>query len=99
MKICEDLLEMTKIKNINRDKIKPDTAVLYDQLSLSVIKNVDTSSDDALKNEFLYLIGRYKSEQKEDLKEDFARKIKEAEQKGDTEELRRLLKEFSSLIK
>jgi hypothetical protein len=40
-----------------------------------------------------------KSDQKEGLKETFARKIRDAEENGDKEGVKKLLAEFASLIK
>ncbi len=93
------LLEMVKSGNIDRDKIKPEFSSVYDQLSLQVIADIDPSADLAIQEELLYLLGRQKSEKKENIKEEFARKIKVAERAGDKEKLRELLVEFSALIK
>lgn len=93
------LLEMIKGGNIDRDKVKADLRVIYDQLSIQALENLDSSNEDAVSQEFLYLAGRQKSELKEGIKEDFARRIKTAESAGDKEKLKKLLAEFSDLIK
>ncbi|MFA7253085.1 MAG: DNA primase [Patescibacteria group bacterium] len=93
------LLEMIKKKEINREKVKPEITTSYDQLAITAIQDLDSSQEDALLHECQYLLGRLRSDQKESLKENFAQKIREAEQKGDKETLKKLLADFSTLIK
>lgn len=93
------LIDLIKSGSLDRSQIKPEEATLYDQMSMTALTGLDPSNEDALKEELEYLVGREKSEQKESIKEEFARKIKEAESQGDKEALKRLLAEFSSLIK
>lgn len=92
-------LEQIKTGNIERDKVKPDFASIYDQLSLRVVADIDPSADQAMVEEVMYLLGRLNSDKKEDIKEEFAKKIKAAEIAGDKEKLKSLLTEFSDLIK
>lgn len=94
-----DIFAMIKQGEIRREKIKPEKAGVYDQLALIALQNIDASDEDSLHEEIAYLLGRFKSDQKEGIKDDFARKIKEAESRGDKEGLKRLLEEFSLLIK
>jgi DNA primase len=93
------LLEMIKKGNIERDKMKPEYISIYDQLSLQVLADMDPTADHAVEEELMYLLGRQNSDKKENIKEEFARKIKAAERAGDKEELKNLLAEFSALIK
>jgi len=93
------IFEMIGKKQIEREKIKPELAALYDQLAIIALSNINTEDDESARTELHYLLGRWRSEQKEDLKENFARKIKEAESRGDKEDLKKLLSEFSTLIK
>jgi len=93
------LLSAIKTGNIDRDKIKPESILMYDQLAISVLADIDQSADHAIEEELLYLLGRLNSEKKESIKEEFAKKIKAAERAGDKEKLKSLLVEFSALIK
>lgn len=93
------LIDQIKSGQIEREKIKPESSAIYDQLALLALENIDPENSDAIKEEFLYLIGRNRSDQKEGIKEEFAKKIKAAESRGDKEELKKLLLEFSTLIK
>jgi DNA primase len=93
------LFLMINNKAIDRTKIKQEFALVYDQLSLAALKDIDPSNKEAFTKELQYLIGRYKSEQKESIKKEFARKIKQAESLGQKDELKKLLLEFSNLIK
>ncbi len=98
-KYLVDLMAMAKAKEVDKEKIKPEFAAELDQLTITVLKDIDPEADGALLEETKYLLGRLRSEQKEAIKDDFARRIREAEQKGDKESLKKLLQEFSSLIK
>jgi DNA primase len=93
------LLEEARSGNIDRDKIKNEFKLIYDQLSIQALANLDASKGGAIEEELLYLIGRQRSEQKEHIKKEFAKKIKEAEARNDKEGLKKLLAEFSTLIK
>jgi DNA primase len=95
----QELVDMIKSGTVFREKIKPEIAAVYDQLAMGALRDLNPENPEAITEELLYLLGRYRSEQKEETKESFARKIKQAEQAGDVEELKRLLQEFSSLIK
>jgi DNA primase len=91
--------KMIKDKEIERDKIKPELAFILDQLAVSALENIDSDNTETISSELLYLIGRIKQDQKEDIKDTYARKIHEAESKGDKALVKKLLSEFSSLIK
>jgi DNA primase len=93
------ITDMIKTGCIEREKIKPELAAVYDQLSISALQNVNSEEEGAIQEEIEYLLGRLRSDQLETIKEQFAKKIKEAEAKGDKEGLKKLLCEFSSLIK
>ncbi|MFA6963101.1 MAG: DNA primase [Patescibacteria group bacterium] len=98
-KYLVDLLAMVKAKSVDKEKIRPEFAAELDQLTITVLKDIDPEADGALSEEIKYLLGRQRSDQKETIKDDFARRIREAEQKGDKELLKKLLQEFSTLIK
>ena len=93
------LAEMIKNKAIDKSKIKPEIANFYDQNTILALENVDARVDSSIREELTYLLGRLKSDQKEGLKETFARKIRDAEESGDKEGVKKLLAEFASLIK
>lgn len=95
----EPLLDQVLKREIEREKIKPEVASIYDQTAIIALENIDPENDEALALEVKYLLGRLRSENIEKVKEEFARKIKEAENKGDKEALKKLLLEFSNLIK
>lgn len=92
-------IEMVKKGEIAVDKIPPALGTQLDQLSVKTMADFNSNDEDVLKNEFNFLIGRLRSDAREDLRENFARKIREAEESGDKELVRKLLTEFSTLIK
>lgn len=92
-------IEMIKKGEIAVEKIPPALGTQLDQLSVKTMADFNSSDEDVLKNEFNFLIGRLRSDAREDLRENFARKIREAEESGDKELVRKLLSEFSTLIK
>ena len=94
-----EFIIMVKSNAIDKEKIKPEITAYLDQLAITVLKDIDPEADNSTRDEIKYLLGRLRSEQKESIKDDFARRIREAEQKGDKELLKHLLQEFSSLIK
>lgn len=95
----DDLFKMIKAGEILREKIKTEKAGLYDQLAVSALANTDPEKAESFAGELLYLSGRLRQDKSEKIKEEYARKIKAAEQSGDRELLKNLLSEFSSLIK
>lgn len=90
---------MIKEGKIEREKIAPELAIILDNLAMSTLKNINPDDEEIIHAEFLFLIGRLKSDQKEDIKEEYAKKISAAEKSGDKAGLKKLLDEFSSLIK
>ncbi|MCX6808680.1 MAG: DNA primase [Candidatus Berkelbacteria bacterium] len=93
------LVSAIKEKQLDKEKIKPDISNFYDQITMALLKTVNPEAENALLIELEYLLLRLKSEKKENLKETFARRIKEAEQTGDKNAVKKLLLEFSDLIK
>ena len=93
------LNSMIKDDKIEREKIPPELAIILDNLAFSTFKNLDPNEEEIIEAEFLFLIGRLKSDQKEGIKEEYAKKISEAEKSGDKAGLKKLLDEFTSLIK
>ena len=81
-----------------RMEINNELAKKLDQLSMLATEDLNTA-DDSLKEELQFLFLRLRSDQKEEIKVDFAKKIEEAEARGDKTEIKKLLQEFSALIK
>lgn len=92
-----DLLK--KSSSFDKESLKVEEITKLNQLAMLAVKDIDIADDDAVKSEIRFLIGRVKSEQKEHLKDDFAHKIQAAEESGDREKVKKLLAEFSDLIK
>lgn len=90
---------MIQQKNVERERVPSQEKNILDQLTLSVGETVDTGNEEAVKAEIIFLLKRWQGEKKEDLKNNFAEKIREAESQGDRERIKELLKEYSSLIK
>jgi len=90
---------LKKSSSFDKESLKVEEITKLNQLSMLAVKDLDIADDDALKSEIRFLIGRVKSEQKEHLKDDFAHKIQAAEESGDHKKVKKLLAEFSDLIK
>ena len=94
-----NFIEMIKKDEINKEKL-PESEVNRLSGNLMIMgEEIDLSDPEIISAEISYLSKRIESDQKEDLRESFAKKIKEAETRGDKEAIRDLLNEFSSLIK
>ena len=92
---------ITIIKSSLLDSAKLDQEDLnqLNQLAMGATKDIDDASDENLENELKSLFGHLGADQKEKIKADFAQKIQEAEVSGDKEKLKKLLEEFSELLK
>lgn len=90
---------LKKDSDFKKEGIALEEITKLNQISMQAVKDIDVADSNALKNEIEFLIGRVRSEQKENLKDDFARKIQAAEASGDRNEVKKLLSEFSNLIK
>lgn len=95
----EDLIQQIGSGKIEREKIKPERQAIYDQLAILALENIDSEDDESAAKELKYLLSRQKSDSLEDVKAEFAAKIRAAEQSGDRSKLKELLEEFSRLIK
>ncbi len=93
------ILTMIQTRDFDRNKVKPELAMFLNQVSLSSLENLDINDKELINSEFNYLISRFKSDQREHLRERFAREIQQAEERGDKEAIKKLLSEFSNLIK
>jgi DNA primase len=94
-----NFVQMIKNKKIDKEKLPPSEINILNQLDLSEAENIDFSNEELARNELNFLLGRLRSDSREKLKSDFAQKIQAAEERGDKSELKRLMAEFSSLIK
>ncbi len=94
-----NFITMVNEKKVVKSEIKPKAASILNQYSMVALEEIEGNDMEIIQNELEYLFARLRSEKKEDLKTDFAKKIQEAEQSGDKERLKELLAEFSSLIK
>jgi DNA primase len=77
----------------------PEQKSELDQIGISVLADQDFSEEENLKNEIYYLIERIKQDENEGVKADFASKMRQAEEAGDKEKIKKLLSEFQELIK
>jgi len=93
------ILTMIKENNFDRGKVRPEIALHLDQLSISSTLNLDLQDEDLVKSEIQYLLSRLRSDQREVIREKYARMIQSAEERGDKGEIKKLLLEFSDLIK
>lgn len=79
--------------------LKPEELTLLDQWVYQNSRDYEEASSDSLKEELLYLLARINQDKNEDIKEKYAILIKDAQEKGDSDQLKKLLMEFSQLLK
>ncbi len=91
--------QMVNEKKIDKAKISPEAASAISQYSMVVLKELESENVETIQSELEFLFARLRSDEKEHLKSDFAKKIEMAEAAGDKGKLKELLQEFSSLIK
>jgi len=77
----------------------PEEITSLNSLSILVLKDFEPVSLETLESEVEYLKERIKREKNEDLKNNFAKLIQEAEAQNDKAKLKELLSQFSKLIK
>lgn len=90
---------MVQKKEIDKENIDPAEVLVLNQYEMLALSGIEKPDDDVVKAEFQFLISRYRSENTDHLKADFARKIQTAEASGDKDKVKALLLEFSNLIK
>lgn len=90
---------MIRSRVIDKDKVPADETNELNQHELLALGNTDPEDPDSIVAEFKYLIARHQSEKQNMIKEEYAQKMRIAEESGDKEALKKLLSEFSSLIK
>ena len=95
----EPLSQQLKTGKIERDKLSPELAADLDGLAMSALKDLDSNDPEIVETELNYLVGRIKLDEREQIKADFAHRISQAEESGDKEAAKKLLREFSDLIK
>jgi DNA primase len=91
--------QMVNEKKIDKAKISPEAASAISQYSMVALKELESEDVETIQSELEFLFARLRSDEKEHLKSDFAKKIEMAEAAGDKGKLKELLQEFSSLIK
>ncbi len=79
--------------------LKDDEINLLDQWLYQLSRDYDSLNAELLKPELLYLLSRLKQEKNEDIKTHYSQLIKKAQEDGDKEQMKKLLNEFSRLIK
>jgi len=95
----DDLIKLFGHDGFHREELKDDQMAMFlDQLVLKILEEYGDDKE-SLVNEANFLISRMRSDQREGIREEFATKIREAEDKGDKGEVKRLLAEFATLIK
>jgi DNA primase len=95
----DSFVSMINNKKIVKSRIEPEAAVILDQYAMVALEEVQNNDLDIIRSELEFLFARMRSEKKEDLKTDFAKQIEIAEQSGDRKKVKKLLSEFSNLIK
>jgi len=95
----QGFVKMINDKNIVKDKLDPKEISILNQYEMQTMEELETSDEEAVKAELIFLISRFRSENTDHLKADFAQRIQTAESKGDKEKVKSLLQEFSNLIK
>ena len=69
------------------------------QISLTVLADFDDRSEENLLAEAEYLVKSIERESREQIKQEFVQKIKQAEADGNTGKIKQLMEELSALIK
>lgn len=87
--------EKTKIKNYLTEKIGLENCQKIELIVFELEKNYPAEEHEKILSD---LISRVKQDQREELKNQFAQKIKQAEEKGDVAKLKDLIKEFQDAI-
>lgn len=80
-----------------RQELGTDFSSKLDQTVLDLISEYGEDKE-FFKKEAKFIIARIKNDQREDIREEFADKIRKAEESGDKEKVKKLLAEFATLI-
>ncbi|MFA5927494.1 MAG: DNA primase [Patescibacteria group bacterium] len=84
---------------VNKELAPQEEKSRLDQLVLALSENLEFDNPEALQSETDYLIKRISQEEREDLKNQFASRIRQAEEDGNKEKIKELLAEYARLIK
>jgi DNA primase len=100
----EDIILVKFYDNIIKDKLSEsifndEEKNQLNQISLTVLADFDDKSEENLLAEAEYLIKSIERENREQIKQDFVQKIKQAEADGNRGNIKELMEELSSLIK
>lgn len=85
--------------SLDSKHLKAEEIAQLDQWSYQNSLDYEDATQESLKEELLFLISRLKQEKNEDVKEKYAALIKQAQEQGDSQQLKKLLQEFSELLK
>ena len=89
---------LLKASKLNKEHLNAKELEIINQLAYQNSLDYEDADQDALREEFLFLIARLEQEKNESIKERYAGLIKQAQESGDSKKLQSLLKEFSDLI-
>jgi DNA primase len=95
----EQFWQMVLNKKIEKEKVPAGEVTILDQLALEVAASIDQENEESARLEIIFLLKRWQDTQKGDLKSQFAEKIRLAEEAGDRDQIKKLVAEYSSLIK
>lgn len=98
-KELEGFIKMINDENIIKEKLDPKEISILNQYEMQTMEELESSNEEATKSELIFLVSRFRSENIDHLKADFAQRIQTAESEGDKEKVKILLQEFSNLIK
>lgn len=93
------LLNLALQNKLNKNNLSPDQILILDQCAYSVSVDFQDADSDSLKTELIYLLGRLKSDKYEAEKDEYASKIRAAQESGDSKLAKKLLADFSALLK
>jgi len=95
----QKLKELLQAFNQDQDKLSTSQKKMADGLILEVEKDYQHEDEETAKNEFKQLLNRLRLEKRDKLKEGYAKKIKQAERKGDIKKVKDLIEKFQQIIK
>ena len=95
----KEFVKMIQDKKIVKEKLDPKEISILNQYEMLTMDELESPDEDLVKAELIFLISRFRSENTDHLKAEFAQKIQTAEASGDKEKVKLLLQEFSNLIK
>lgn len=86
-------------QKFDQKNYSPEEKSELDQIGIATLADQDFSEEESLKHEIYYLTERIRQDENEGIKADFAAKMRQAEESGDKDKIKKLLSEFQELIK